>query len=102
MWTVGLKEKRHLEGKGKDGLKPKALRWQSQGQTQGVNLYNCNKQTSSFLTITRVLVQLGRWMLHYQTWAYRKVKIRGAETNLPDFPDFARQVQKKFSGEKLF
>jgi hypothetical protein len=36
------------------------------------------------------------------TWAYRKVKIRGAETNLPDFPDFARQVPKKFSGEKLF
>jgi hypothetical protein len=35
-------------------------------------------------------------------WAYRKVKIRGAETNLPDFPDFARQVPKKFSGEKLF
>jgi hypothetical protein len=40
--------------------------------------------------------------LPIQTWAYRKVKIRGAETNLPDFPHFARQVPKKFSGEKLF
>ena len=35
-------------------------------------------------------------------WAYRKEKIRGAETNLPDFSDFARQVPKKFSGENLF
>ena len=36
------------------------------------------------------------------SWAYRKEKIRGAETNLPDFSDFARQVPKKFSGENLF
>jgi hypothetical protein len=29
-------------------------------------------------------------------------KIRGAETNLPDFSDFARQVPKNFSGANLF
>jgi hypothetical protein len=40
--------------------------------------------------------------LGYGAWAYRKEKIRGAETNLPDFPDFARQVPKNFSGENLF
>jgi hypothetical protein len=39
-------------------------------------------------------------------WAYRKEKIRGAETNLPDFsgfcPTFARLLPKKFFGDDLF
>ena len=46
-----------------------------------------------------------RFLLIYEfleTWAYRKEKIRGAETNLPDFSDFARQVPKNFSGDNLF
>jgi hypothetical protein len=32
----------------------------------------------------------------FTSWAYRKEKIRGTETNLPDFSDFARQVPKTF------
>ena len=34
-------------------------------------------------------------------WAYRKEKIRGAETNLPDFFGFCPTSAKKFFAEKI-
>jgi hypothetical protein len=42
------------------------------------------------------------YLAKQQAWAYRKEKIIGAETNLPDFSDFARQVPKNFFGDYLF
>jgi hypothetical protein len=64
------------DDKGKGSLKAKAIRWQNLSDIKGkgraalrrqtYELYDCNKQTSSFLTITRALVRLGRSVLHYQ------------------------------------
>jgi hypothetical protein len=58
--------------------------------------------TTVVVMIPAMDIAIGANLTLPYSWAYRKEKIRGAETNLPDFPDFARQVPKKFSGEKLF
>jgi hypothetical protein len=54
------------------------LRRQTQRPSKAKSeLYEWNKQTSSFLTITRVLVRLGRRMLHYH-WRHFEGKGKGA------------------------
>jgi hypothetical protein len=76
-----LWRQRRFDGNGKGPSKPKGRAlWRQtpfdgKGKCKGTllqsynaksALHDCNKKTSSFLTITRVLVRLGRKMLHCQ------------------------------------
>ena len=65
--TKAILRQRPFKGKGKGPSKARALRMQRPYDDKGkrrpkakCELYDCNKQTSSFLAITPVLVRLGR------------------------------------------
>ena len=64
--TKTFRTRRLFEGKNLMKIKAEAVRRQIGCPKAKCELYDCNKQTFSFLTITRVLLRLGRRILHYQ------------------------------------